>query len=165
LGFLYWEVNRFTEAVVEFRKEIQAHSGFAPAYYYLGDIALAQDRPEEAAGFFREAIARGPGCLGAYLGLGKAYMRTDKASDAAAQFEHANRLDGNQADVHYWLATTYRRLGNIVRSQAEMQQFQTLSEKAKATAGSKPVGYDRWANTGCLSAGTPSSRRRAAPQP
>jgi protein O-mannosyl-transferase len=165
LGFLYWEVNRFAEAVIEFRKEIQTNPAFAPAYYYLGDIALAQDRPSEAAGFFREAVSRGPGCLGAYLGLGKAYIRTDKVSEAAAQFELANRLDGNQADVHYWLATTYRRLGDIGRSQAEMQLFQTLSEKAKATPGGQPVGYDRWANAACLSAGSSSSRRGPAPQP
>jgi tetratricopeptide (TPR) repeat protein len=165
LGFLYWELNRYAEAVAEFRKEIESNPGFAPAYYYLGDIALAQDRPAEASGFFREAISRGPGCLGAYLGLGKAYMRVDKVSEAAAQFEQANRLDSGQADIHYWLATTYRRLGDAGRSLTEMQQFQTLSEKAKANGGGKPPGYDRWTNAACLSSGSSSSDRGAAPQP
>lgn len=151
LGFLYWEVERFAEASTELHKEIQINPAFAPAYHYLGEIALTQDRPTEAAEFFKEAISRGPGCLGAYLGLGKAYMRTDKVSDAAKQFEQANRLDGSQADVHYWLATTYRRLGDATRSEAEMRQFQNLRESAKRTPAAKTSGFERWANPACLS--------------
>jgi hypothetical protein len=92
-------------------------------------------------------------------------MRVDKVSEAAAQFEQANRLDSGQADIHYWLATTYRRLGDAGRSLTEMQQFQTLSEKAKANGGGKPPGYDRWTNAACLSSGSSSSDRGAAPQP
>lgn len=165
LGFLYWEGNHSAEAEVEFRKEVERNPGFAPAYYYLGDIALTENHPAEASGFFQEAISRAPGCLGAHLGLGKAYMRRDMVSEAAAQFEHANRLDGNQADVHYWLATTYRRLGDARKSLAEMQRFQALSEKAKGSAGVKLPGYDRWANAACLSAAPSPAHRGAVPQP
>ena len=118
--------------------------------YYLGDISLTQDKPAEAAELFAAAITRNPSCPDAHIGLGKAFFRMNKNADALRQFERANQIDARQADVHYWLATVYRRLQDVEKSQREMQRFQALTEAAKASPTAEPSGHDRWASSTCM---------------
>ena len=71
LGFLYWENHQYTESTAELKKELEISHGFAPALFYLGDIALNSDRPEDALKLFERSSASDPDCLRAE-GLGKA---------------------------------------------------------------------------------------------
>jgi tetratricopeptide (TPR) repeat protein len=148
LGFLYWEAGRMQEAEVKFHEELAINPAFAPPLYYLGDVALDENDSAAAAKFFAGAIAANPGCLDAYIGLSKAYIRDNRISDAARELEKVNRMNDRQPDVHYLLATTYRRLGQSGRSLEEMRRFQSLTNEAKAIAGAPR--NQRWVSSTCI---------------
>ncbi len=148
LGFLYWENHQYTESTAELKKELEISHGFAPALFYLGDIALNSDRPEDALKLFERSSASDPDCLEPRLGQGKALLRLDRPKEAAQQFELAARVDARQPDVHYWLATAYRRLKDATKAQEAMSRFQALSKNSKSsTAAAHKIG--RWSNPAC----------------
>jgi tetratricopeptide (TPR) repeat protein len=147
LGFLYWESRQYPESVAEFKKELEINHGFAPALFYLGDIALNDNHPGEALKFFEQASASNPDCLEPRLGQGKALLRLDRPKEAAQQFEQAARVDAQQPDVYYWMATAYRRLQDDAKAHGAMARFQALSkEKASTDTSHKP---GRWSNPAC----------------
>jgi tetratricopeptide (TPR) repeat protein len=74
----------------------------------------------------------------------------NRPAEALAHFQKAAAIDAGQADVYYWMATAYRRLQRPAESSEAMEQFKTLSERAKAAdagAGRK----DRWSSPACES--------------
>ena len=150
LGFLHWEQAHYPEAKAEFEKELKLNPGFVPALYYLGDIALNSEQPSEALELFRSASTRNPACLEPWLGQGKALVRLNRPAEALAHFQKAAAIDAGQADVYYWMATAYRRLQRPAESGEAMEQFKTLSEKAKA-AGAGAGRKDRWSSPACES--------------
>jgi tetratricopeptide (TPR) repeat protein len=156
IGFLYWETAQYAGAVDEFKKELEISPGFAPALYYLGDIALSQEHFHEALGFF-QAASRNSACLEPFFGQGKAYLRLNRPDEAVSQFERAASIDAEQPDVYYWMASAYRRLGKTAKSQDATARFQVLSEKAKKAALSGERHRGRWSSPACMT-GWASSR-------
>ena len=59
----------------------------------------------------------------------KTYVRLNEAEKGLEQFKQAEKLDPDGADVHYWLATTYQRLGNQPEHLSEMKTFLSLNGK------------------------------------
>jgi tetratricopeptide (TPR) repeat protein len=150
LRFLLWAGNQLQEAAQEFREELHFNPGFAPCNYYLGDIALTENRYLEALDLFQGAIVVNPKCLDAYLGLGKTYVRMNRFSEAVKPFELANRLDPEQPDVHYWLATVYRHLQQKEKSGAAMRRYEELIQKVKDLPPSQRPAHDRWVSATCI---------------
>ncbi len=56
LGFLHWKLNQYEDAQKELNLELSLYPAHAQALAYLGDIALKQNRPEEAVPLLKEAI-------------------------------------------------------------------------------------------------------------
>ena len=134
LGFLYWEDQRFEAAAAELTKELRVNPHFAPAHYYLGDIAVSRSDYAKAKELFELATTESPGCLDAYVGLGKTYSRMGQWQKALQAFQLANKIDGGQSDVHYWLGTAFRHLGRQGESLKEMGTYQEIVSKRKKTS-------------------------------
>jgi Tfp pilus assembly protein PilF len=128
LGFLLWEQNHPEEAVPELQRELEINPGFAPASYYLGEIALSQNDGVQAEQLFRRTLEENPGCVDANIALGKVFSRRARYKEALREFQRAVQLDPKGADVHYWLAVTYRHLGDKMKAAAEMEVFQSLAK-------------------------------------
>jgi tetratricopeptide (TPR) repeat protein len=131
LGFLLWEENHAEEAETQLRKELEINPDFAPTSYYLGEIALSRNDEAQAEQLLRRTLAESPGCVDAYIALGKAFSRTARYQEALREFQRALQLDPKGSDVHYWLAVTYRHLGDKTKTVAEMETFKSLANGRK----------------------------------
>jgi predicted Zn-dependent protease len=106
---------------------------------------LNTEKPAQALAFFRAAADRNPSCLEPWVGQGKALVRLNRPAEAITRFERAAKLDTEQPDIYYWMATAYRRLQKSAESQHAMERFQAL----KAAAASERK--DRWSSRVCES--------------
>ncbi len=60
LGYRYWRLKRYAEAVVPFEEEVHISPNFAPSYFYLGDIALKQGKANRAVEYLKAALELDP---------------------------------------------------------------------------------------------------------
>ena len=152
LGFLLWFESQFDEAETEFNQELRINPQYAPAAYYLGDIAFNRNDYSTALELFQKATTEDCACLclDAFLGLGKAYFRLDQLQESLRHLEHARRLDSEQPDVQYWLSAVYRRLGMPGKSSEALERHQELMNKAKAAPAVKSSGLKRWLSGDCM---------------
>ncbi len=129
LGFLYFQNNQVPHAVEMLEMELQINPRFAPALYYLGEISLEQSDFQKAASHFQQAIQQNATCVDAYVGLGKAHARAGHPKEALVALGQANRLDSQQAEIHYLLANVYRDLNQPEKRVEELRRFEALQAK------------------------------------
>jgi tetratricopeptide (TPR) repeat protein len=151
LGVLLWEDHQTDEAEKVLLQESQINPHFPPVYYYLAEIMVSREQYPKAIKLFQMALKEGPQCINARVGLGKAYAREEKWDQALGQLQQANMIDANQKDVHYWLGTIYRHLGNKTKSAEEFQVYQSLAKDLRPGAvGASDVPHSRWVSNTCL---------------
>lgn len=150
MGFLYFKQEMTQKAAEAMQEEIHLNPSFAPALYYLGEIALEDNDQNRAIGFFQRALSESPSCLDAYIGLGKALASADRHRDAVAAFIRADRLNDKLPDVHYMLAGEYRQLHETEMQRLELEKFKILKADAKAETVSSGRTQDRQEGTTCL---------------
>ena len=98
-------------AAAEYREAIRLLPAYTIARGNLGDVLLAQGRPEEAAEICRETIRLVPGFIPAHAWLAQALARQRRPEEAVASYREAIRLA-----PRYTLA--YAGLGGVLRSSA-----------------------------------------------
>jgi predicted Zn-dependent protease len=111
------------EAIRLFPREAHFHA-------LLGDIALAEDRPQTAADHYRDALSRNDQYFYYPLRLGTALLRQDRMQAAEAQYEASIALLPT-ADAHYGLGQISEQRGEIASA---------LEHYRQAAGSSSPVG-------------------------
>ena len=104
-------------------------------FYYLGQIALAQNEEQRAIEFFIKAIDLAPAYSYAHAALGSSYLRLKNYPLAQRELELSVKLNPNDGKAHYDLAVLFARLKNNERAQEEMQIVEKL--KTRSCADSK----------------------------
>ncbi len=84
----------------------------------LGEIALAEKKPEEAIGHYQKAIALNPGYYGSYLGGGVAQYRTGHADQAQQWLVQSAQLLPTAPAVYF--------LGNVARDKGDNETARQL---------------------------------------
>ncbi|HMB52428.1 MAG TPA: tetratricopeptide repeat protein [Thermoanaerobaculia bacterium] len=82
----------------------------------LGDLALEQQRLEEAELHYREVLALDPQNPGALLGSGRLALLQGDPQAAVEALEPLARSQPHAVEVHYSLALAWRRLGDEERA-------------------------------------------------
>ncbi len=94
-------------------------------YYFLalarGGRGDAAD--QEALNLLKEAIRLNPQAADAQIALGKLLLDRNQPAEAVKAFAEASRLRPGDAQPHYYLAQTYRKLGDERRSVEELEKF------------------------------------------
>ncbi|HEX5107903.1 MAG TPA: tetratricopeptide repeat protein [Vicinamibacterales bacterium] len=88
----------------------------------MGDVLLAEDKPEEAEPAFREALRQDPASASNHNKLGNALYLQGQMSDATAQFTEAIRLNPSDAISHSDLGDTLKMQQNVTGAIAEYRE-------------------------------------------
>ena len=98
----------------------------------LGEIALLQDRPEEAQQLFSRALELRPGMITAQIGLGRVAVAQQNWNVALAHFRSAVQADPNSPTAQLWLGEGLVRQGEfrsaLAAYQAALDQQPTYAE-------------------------------------
>ncbi len=116
-----------TEARKEFEVELELNPGDAVAEYEIGQILLADNRPQDAAPRFEHALATSPDFGEALLAVAKMRADAKRYDEAIRLLERAVRLQPENEAVHYNLMLAYRNAGrgaDALREKAEIDKLQ-----------------------------------------
>jgi len=108
------------KAQKEFEEELQIDPSNAGAEYVLGALARQKEAWGDAIGHFSRATKLDAGFADAFLGLGASLIAIKQFTEAIPALETAVRLQPDNPDAHYNLATAYSRVG---RKDDAAQQF------------------------------------------
>jgi tetratricopeptide (TPR) repeat protein len=128
LGYLYWKNHQYDKASDQFRLEIQEGGSVEKSEAYLGDIALRQEKPDQARDHLERAVRSYPKLRIAHYDLGVLYTREKKYDQAAPEFRQAIGLDPERADAHYRLAEVFRRQGKEALAQEELDKVSQIHQ-------------------------------------
>jgi predicted Zn-dependent protease len=99
------------EAQQEFEAELKLNPANAAAEFDLGMIAHAQGHLPEAIQHFARAAQLDASLGDAYLDLGRSLLDADREREAVAPLESAVKLQPENPEAHFFLATAYQRTG------------------------------------------------------
>ena len=117
------------EARKEFEAELKIFPRNAGAEYSLGELARQQDALPAAVEHYTRATQFAPDFAEAYYGLGKCLLDSGKAADAVNPLQTSARLQPENPNVHFALATAYQRLGRKSDAVQEFALQKSLTEK------------------------------------
>jgi tetratricopeptide (TPR) repeat protein len=145
LGYLYWELHDYDQAVPEFELELKNDPKNAQSDTYLGDIAYRNNHDASAESLLKKAIHLQGNIRLAYFDLGCVEARQKHNLEAIANFQDAEKLDPQDADAHYRLGRIYMSLGRKQQAAEEFAKTKELNQKTKESlidkiSGKKSVG-------------------------
>ena len=129
LGQVYANSARWPEAEEQYRTEAKLRPGNAEAAYRLGAALLQQGKAHEAWVELERADGLKPGMPETLYALGKAASLDGDAAAAEKSWTKVLEIEKTTAlaaQAHFGLASLYRKQGNTVQAQHEMQEFQKL---------------------------------------
>ena len=100
------------EATKEFEAELKINPTSPTAEFMLGDLALRNQKADEAIEHFSRATQFDAGLAEAYLGLGMALNAAGKYSEAITPLKKYTDMEPSDPAGYYQLATAYARTGN-----------------------------------------------------
>ena len=120
------------EARHEFEEELRIDPANAGANFVLGELARQAENWPQAIDYFAKATKYDTSFAEAYLGLGRAYMGAEKPAEAIPPLEMAVKLQGDNPETHFQLATAYRRAGRKADADREFLAHRDAAQKADA---------------------------------
>ena len=131
-----YRAKRYPEARAAFERVVAAEPANADAAYYLGQLALMRDDPDEAAKWLEQAAVLTPGSARNFCALGDAYgLQAQKAGlfsklglaqKSAAAYEKAVALDPEDMEARYSLFTFCRQAPGIAGGGLDKARAQAL---------------------------------------
>jgi tetratricopeptide (TPR) repeat protein len=85
-------LQRYRQAVTEFKKGIAINEGYVEAHRHLARVYYVQNNFSEAAEQYKRVTELAPSDMDAYLNLASSYERMNRYSDAIEQLEKAKTL-------------------------------------------------------------------------
>lgn len=120
-------------AKAEFEEELKNDPNNAGAEYVLGELARQAEQWPDAIAHFSRAVKLDNSFAEGYIGLGRALLGAGKAAEAAAPLETAAGMQPANPEVHFYLATAYRRVGRKADADREFIAHKRASEKSEQT--------------------------------
>ena len=120
-----------------FQNELAVDPNHAQALAYLGDIALKEDKTQEALGYLEKATRQRKDLRIAYLDLGAVLTQLKRNPEALTALQRAIALDSSQPDAHFRLGRLYQAMGENEKAAQEFAKVQQLHQKADDDVASK----------------------------
>jgi tetratricopeptide (TPR) repeat protein len=121
LAHLYRKRGELEKAGTFFETARQLRPDDVDTLVWLGDVALAQGRPDEAEPRFARALSLEPTSLSARFGLGRTALAKQDYARAAGYLEDVLARDPEAAGAHYPLGMAYRGLGDLKKAEAQLR--------------------------------------------
>jgi Tfp pilus assembly protein PilF len=126
------------QAQKEFEEELKINPNNAGAEYILGEIAQQSETWDVAEQHYSRAAQLDPTFGDAFLRLGISRVSLKRYADAIAPLETAVKLEPDNPNAHYQLATAYTRSGRKQDGEKEFAIHKRLIE-AQPAPGEAPV--------------------------
>ncbi len=112
------------QAKQEFADELKVDPNNAGANFVLGELDRQAEDWADAARYFTNAIHDDAGFFDAYLGLGRTYVGSGEFAKSVAPLETAEKLEPDNAEVHFQLSTAFHKLGRAGDADREAKLHQ-----------------------------------------
>jgi tetratricopeptide (TPR) repeat protein len=99
--------------------------------YYLGDILLKSQKPEEALPFLIKAIRHDPSLLPAHASLARMYLALGQADRAVPHLKAALSID-DDGSLHYQLGRAYQANGQVELARQTLKQYEKIHNQQEA---------------------------------
>jgi tetratricopeptide (TPR) repeat protein len=138
LGYLLWKQKQYEEASVEFQAELANDPEHVQSSLYQADALVQLTRYDAAAPLLEALQARVkkndlPDNAMLHLDLGIVYTESDHKPEALSQLELSERLNPQDADVHWRLGRLYRSMGKTAEAKAELDKVRTINQNQDKT--------------------------------
>jgi len=120
------------EAVKEFAAELKLNPNDAVAEYEIGQILLAENKPQDAAPRFERALALSPDFAEALLAVARMRADAKRNKEAIQLLERAVRLQPENESAHYNLMLAYRNAG---RNEDALREKAVIDKLERPPAG------------------------------
>jgi tetratricopeptide (TPR) repeat protein len=114
----------------EFEAELKVNPANAGAEYVLGEMARQAGQWPDAIAHFTRAAKLDPRFVDAFAGLGRSLLAADRPADAIPPLKTAVKLQPANPEMHFHLATAYRRAGRKAEAERETLAQKQAAEKA-----------------------------------
>ncbi len=137
------------EAREQFLAELAATPGDYTSLYYLGLIAIRQQKTNDAESWLQKAVAAQPESREADLSLGEARLNSGHLNEAGAalrrslQLSPAEQRNPEAARAHVLLGQALEKLGRHDESQAELAEVRKLEAETVSSDPSTSDAKDR----------------------
>jgi tetratricopeptide (TPR) repeat protein len=129
VGHLYWEEEKYDEAVAAFEAELRIDPENAKAIAYLGDIAMKRGDNEKALKLLRKAAQLQENVRLAYMDIAGILVDQKQYAEALSALRRAVKLDPTQSDAHFRLGHVYKLMGDNAAAEKEFAKVRELKEK------------------------------------
>jgi tetratricopeptide (TPR) repeat protein len=133
IGNVYFKMRQYERAETWLAQELERNPHHGLAHYRLGAIYVDQGEADLALAHLRQALEAHPDLHDARLQSGRALAALERHGEAVAEFLKFAAAEPNNDRVHYLLANSYRKLGQMPQAQAEMQKYRELNRKRLET--------------------------------
>ncbi len=128
MGLELKDSGQFVPARTHLENAVRIDPGYAVTYAVFGDLAMKEEKYEEAGRHFRTAVEKRPEDAEAHIGLSRALEKMGRASEAIQALETAA---GAGPRIHLELSQLYARSGDKERARKEAELYRQLTKPAK----------------------------------
>ncbi len=121
-GRAYKREGELNNAIIYFRRAIEAGHDFPQIYCELGEIYVLKGWLDEAKSMFQKAIELAPDFAPVYLGLSRLYKANGEYSQAVEVCKTALKLKPNYSPAYYQLGLLYKQDGKLDKAQQMIMQ-------------------------------------------
>ncbi|MBU1699611.1 MAG: tetratricopeptide repeat protein [Candidatus Eisenbacteria bacterium] len=122
-------LDRFREALEEYRRAAQLAPEEAEPRFRMGLVSLELGEDEEALGYFHDALERDTRMGGALVNLGLLYERMGDTDRAVEMLRRVLELEPENVEGHLNLGTLYAEKGYGQEAAAEFHRAAELDDK------------------------------------
>ncbi|MDE5643008.1 MAG: tetratricopeptide repeat protein [Muribaculaceae bacterium] len=131
-GIDYYKVGQYSNAKEILSKTLNdAQTDKAKAYYYLGQIALAQKDNTTAKECFDNGIAANPDCAYNYVGLGALALRNGDKKAAEDNFKQALKLGKKNHEITVDIARAYYKADPVAYASDVRKYLDKANKESK----------------------------------
>jgi tetratricopeptide (TPR) repeat protein len=132
LGFAHWKKLEWKDAATWFEQELKIQPCYAPAHYYLGDIAQRGGRTDEAMARFEKALSCEPSHVDALIAQASISEERGDSEMAIQMLKRATKLAPHSVNAHYRLVrvlTTAGRLDEAADHRRVLQELHRIDAR------------------------------------
>lgn len=128
LAHLYWNRERYDDALPELQKALELDPADPAANYMMGDMLVQEHQPRKALPYLDEALRVKPRFLNAEASLGRALSQLGRNQEAVTELRKVASDDAD-GSIHFQLFQLYRKLGQDDKAQEALESFKRIRAK------------------------------------
>lgn len=152
LGLAYDAINRYDDAVEEFREAIKLNPEYIEARNNLAVQLTCRGEHAAAIEELQKVLEFNPGYTESRCNLGQVYASMERYDDATAEFKETLRLDPGYAPGHNGLGNVYARQNKYSEAEVELQEAVRLDPGYAPAYSSLGLMYLEQENNGAAAA-------------